>query len=82
MNCSNILLLLGCTTVEALEAATLHPAQLLDIQNVIGTLDFDSAADFVFLTDELKVQATFIAGLPVYVGNSVIQEELENNQYL
>ena len=72
----------GCTTIEALEAATLHPAQLLNIESSKGTLDYNSAADFIFLTDDLKVQATFIAGIPVYVNNDDIQKELQSNQYL
>ena len=68
--------------MEALEAATLHPAQLLGIENIKGTLDYDTAADFVFLTDDLYVQATFIAGLPVYVDNEAIQGELTEKGYL
>lgn len=72
----------GCTSVEALEAATLHPAQLLGIEASKGTLDYDSAADFVFLNDDLYVQATFIAGIPVYVENDIIKTELTEKQYL
>jgi len=48
--------------VEALEAATLHPAQLLGIEKSKGTLDFCSDADFVLLDTELSVCATYIAG--------------------
>ncbi|XP_066919635.1 N-acetylglucosamine-6-phosphate deacetylase-like [Clytia hemisphaerica] len=72
----------GCTTVEALEAATLHPAQLLGIETEKGTLDYNSAADFIFLSDDLRVQATFIAGLPVYVNNDEVQRELSEKNYL
>ena len=72
----------GCTTVEALEAATLHPAQLLGIETVKGTLDYNSAADFIFLSDDLRVQATFIAGLPVYINNDEIHKELSEKNYL
>jgi len=52
--------------VEALEAATLHPAQLLGIEKSKGTLDFGSDADFVLLDSELSVRATYIAGKLVW----------------
>ncbi|XP_047141626.1 N-acetylglucosamine-6-phosphate deacetylase isoform X1 [Hydra vulgaris] len=52
----------NCSLVEAIEAATLHPAQLLGISDRKGTLDFDTDADFIFLDDQLNVHATFIAG--------------------
>lgn len=52
----------GCSIVEALEAATLHPAQCLGIEKEKGTLDYESDADFILLDDELHVLATFIAG--------------------
>ncbi|XP_065058864.1 N-acetylglucosamine-6-phosphate deacetylase-like [Rhopilema esculentum] len=57
----------GCSTVEALEAATLHPAQLLGIENKKGTLEFYSDADFVIIDDEFNIHATFISGQPVYI---------------
>ncbi|XP_071949834.1 N-acetylglucosamine-6-phosphate deacetylase-like [Antedon mediterranea] len=52
----------GCSTVEALEGASLHPAQLLEIEQRKGTLDYNTDADFVFLDDDLNVHATYIAG--------------------
>ena len=52
----------GCSTVEAVECATLHPAQVLGIQSQKGTLDFGSDADFNILDPELNVLATFISG--------------------
>ncbi|XP_027718798.1 N-acetylglucosamine-6-phosphate deacetylase isoform X2 [Vombatus ursinus] len=52
----------GCSVETALEAATLHPAQLLGIEKQKGTLDFGSDADFVVLDDSLNVKATYIAG--------------------
>jgi len=57
----------GCSTVEALEAASLHPAQLLGITNKKGTLEYDTDADLVFLDDEFKIHATLISGHPVFV---------------
>lgn len=53
--------------MEALEAATLHPAQLLGVMQQKGTLAYDSDADFIFLDYSLHVQATFIAGEPVWI---------------
>jgi len=59
----------SCSIEEALEAATLHPAQCLGIEDRKGTLDYGSDADFVFLNDELEIQATFIAGELVYLSD-------------
>uniref|UniRef100_A0A2C9K4S2 N-acetylglucosamine-6-phosphate deacetylase n=2 Tax=Biomphalaria glabrata TaxID=6526 RepID=A0A2C9K4S2_BIOGL len=56
----------GCGPELALEAASLHPAQLLGIEDRKGTLNFDSDADFVLLDDDLNVKATYIAGKCVY----------------
>ena len=52
----------GCNKVEAIEAASLHPAQLLKLSNQKGTLNYNADADMIFLDDNLNVQATFIAG--------------------
>lgn len=57
----------GCTIVEALEGATLHPAQLLQIEHRKGILNYNSDADLVFVDDDLNVHATFIAGEPVWL---------------
>ncbi|XP_066432534.1 N-acetylglucosamine-6-phosphate deacetylase isoform X2 [Eleutherodactylus coqui] len=56
----------GCTVEEALEAASLHPAQLLGLQHRKGTLDFGADADFIQLDDNLNVKATYIAGEVVW----------------
>ena len=53
---------LGCTIVEALEAASLHPAQLLKISDRKGTLNYGADADIIILNNDLEIQATFIAG--------------------
>ncbi|XP_049600515.1 N-acetylglucosamine-6-phosphate deacetylase [Syngnathus scovelli] len=63
----------GCCVEDALEAASLHPAQLLGISQHKGTLDFGSHADFVLLDDELNVKATFISGQQVW--RETTQEE-------
>lgn len=52
----------GCSVVEALEAATLHPAEALGIQNTKGVLHFDADADFVMLNKDLQLLSTWIAG--------------------
>ena len=46
----------GCSTVQALEAATLHPAELLGITHRKGTLTLGADADLIFLDEELNVQ--------------------------
>ncbi|KAL0274135.1 UNVERIFIED_CONTAM: hypothetical protein PYX00_006631 [Menopon gallinae] len=56
----------SCTIVEALEAATLHPAEALNITDRKGTLNFGADADFILLTPELDLISTWIAGECVY----------------
>ncbi|XP_030378647.1 N-acetylglucosamine-6-phosphate deacetylase [Scaptodrosophila lebanonensis] len=56
----------NCSTVYAIEAATLHPALCLRIEAQKGTLDFDSDADFILLDDKLHVLSTYIAGICVH----------------
>lgn len=62
----------GCSLVEAIEAATLHPAQLLGITSTKGTLDFGTDADFVLLDHELNVRATYIGGEQVWKDPSTV----------
>ncbi|RXN35474.1 N-acetylglucosamine-6-phosphate deacetylase [Labeo rohita] len=50
----------------ALEAASLHPAQLLGISHRKGTLEYGTDADFVVLDDTLTVRETYIAGQQVW----------------
>uniref|UniRef100_A0A8C6VX56 N-acetylglucosamine-6-phosphate deacetylase n=1 Tax=Nothobranchius furzeri TaxID=105023 RepID=A0A8C6VX56_NOTFU len=56
----------GCSVEEALEAASLHPAQLLSISHKKGNLDYGSDADLVLLDDDLIVRATYISGEEVW----------------
>ncbi|CAG02276.1 unnamed protein product, partial [Tetraodon nigroviridis] len=56
----------GCSVEEALEAASLHPAQLLGISPRKGKLDYGSDADLVLLDDDLRVKSTFISGEEVW----------------
>lgn len=58
--------LLDCSIVQAIEAASLKPAQCLNIENAKGTLDFGADADFILLDDDLNVLSTWIAGDCVY----------------
>lgn len=60
----------GCSTVEALEAASLHPAQLLGISDSKGTLEFGTDADLVFIDDEFNIHATLVSGNPVYINKN------------
>ncbi|XP_050420351.1 N-acetylglucosamine-6-phosphate deacetylase [Adelges cooleyi] len=55
-----------CSVPEAIEAVTLHPAQVLGIENVKGTLNFGADADFVLLGNNLNVLSTWIGGQCVY----------------
>ncbi|KAM9346276.1 N-acetylglucosamine-6-phosphate deacetylase [Symphorus nematophorus] len=56
----------GCSMEEALEAASLHPAQLLGISHKKGNLEYGSDADLVLLDDALNIKATFISGEEVW----------------
>ena len=56
----------GCSVVQALEAATLHPAKALGIEKKKGTLNFGSDADFVFIDAKFNVFSTWIASKCVY----------------
>lgn len=56
----------NCSTVYAIEAASLHPAKCLGIEAQKGTLNYGGDADFVFLDDDLMVKSTWIAGECVY----------------
>ncbi|KAJ2500820.1 N-acetyl-glucosamine-6-phosphate deacetylase [Coemansia sp. RSA 1972] len=61
-----------CSLVEAIEAATLHPAQMLGIEHRKGTLEYGADADIIFLTDDLQVERVFVRGelaTPETVGN-------------
>eukprot|EP00124_Ichthyophonus_hoferi_P000986 Ihof_evm18s43 gene=Ihof_evmTU18s43 len=53
----------GCTTAQALEVASLSPAELLHIQQTKGQLKAGCDADFIILNDNLDVLATFIDGM-------------------
>lgn len=56
--------------MEALEAASLHPAQAIGLSQVKGSLDYGADADFVLLSDDLHVDSTWIAGRCVYKAGS------------
>ena len=63
------------TLEEALEAASLHPAQCLGIENHKGTLEYGSDADFIILDDDLNIYATFIAGQNAFLSPSLSAEK-------
>lgn len=51
----------SCSIVEAVEAASLHPAQCLKLVNK-GHLNVGGDADVILIDDQLNVKATFVAG--------------------
>ncbi|KAI8388219.1 uncharacterized protein BYT42DRAFT_491496 [Radiomyces spectabilis] len=59
-----------CSVVEALEAATLHPAQMLGIKDRKGTLNPGADADIVFLDDDLHVKRVFVRGQEVQLAKN------------
>lgn len=62
----NLIKFTNCSIVEAIECASLHPAQVMSISNSKGTLNYGSDADFVFLDHNLQVVETFISGKSVW----------------
>lgn len=66
----NLYAFTGCSRVQAIEAATLHPAQALGVRGSHGTLDFGARADLVLLDDDLRVRQTFVAGRLAYNADS------------
>ncbi|XKL64746.1 hypothetical protein PGB90_004832 [Kerria lacca] len=55
-----------CGKIKALEAATLHPAQMLGIADKKGTLHEGADADITFFDDNLDVLSTWIGGRCMY----------------
>uniref|UniRef100_A0AAY4CFB0 N-acetylglucosamine-6-phosphate deacetylase n=1 Tax=Denticeps clupeoides TaxID=299321 RepID=A0AAY4CFB0_9TELE len=64
----------GCSEEAALEAASLHPAELLNLTHCKGTLDYGSDADFVVLDESFTVRETYIAGQQVVGAANQINE--------
>jgi len=61
----------ACTTAEALEAATLHPAQCLGLENK-GRLDIGADADIIILDEELCVQGAYVGGDCAWVNKGIV----------
>ena len=67
----------GCSIIEALEAASLHPALTLGIEQQKGSLDPGKDADLVFLNPKtLQVRATFVSGVCCYTSTNEWKEKL------
>ena len=62
LNYLTIYFSVGCSIVEALEAATLHPATTLGIENTKGVLNYGADADIVMLNKDLELLSTWISG--------------------
>lgn len=73
---------INCSIVEAIECATLHPAQVLNLEKTKGTLNFDADADFVILNDSLQIIATFVAGKCVFVHKQNNNDQIDFNNLL
>lgn len=52
-----------CSSVAALEAASLHAAQSLGLQSSKGSLHLGADADLILLDDDLTVHATYVGGV-------------------
>ena len=52
----------GCSIVEALEAATVHPAKAINVFGRKGTLAYGADADLVLLNDNLDVLEVYVNG--------------------
>lgn len=51
-----------CSIVEALEAVSLKPAQLIHVYPAKGTLEVGADADFLILSNDLNIKASYIGG--------------------
>ena len=60
----------GVGTVAALEAATLHPAQVMGIEHTKGALVPGADADLVLLDDELAVRRVYLGGELAFDGSN------------
>lgn len=61
----------NCGIVKAIDCATLHPAKVLGLTGIKGTLNFGSDADFIILDNQLNVLATYIASQQVWVNQQL-----------
>lgn len=67
----------GCSVVEALAAASIHPAMALGIDQHKGSLMPGRDADMVFLNPKtLSVRATFVSGVLSYASTKEWEEQL------
>jgi N-acetylglucosamine-6-phosphate deacetylase len=57
---------LGLPLDESIRMATQYPADYINQADIRGALTIDHQADFVVLSDDFKVQSTWIAGQRVY----------------
>ncbi|QQX81522.1 N-acetylglucosamine-6-phosphate deacetylase [Shewanella sp. KX20019] len=62
----NTVSMLGLSAEEAIRMASMYPAAFLGIDKNFGSLDVGKRADMVLMTDEYKVQQTYIAGQLIY----------------
>ncbi len=62
----NLVTYTGCTAAEAIATVTSTPARLLGLTEQRGTLQPGASADFVLLTPDLDVVATYIDGVCIY----------------
>lgn len=51
-----------CSKAEALSAASARPAKLIQVYPQKGTLEVGADADFIILSDDLEVEATYLGG--------------------
>lgn len=61
----NLRRFVDCSIVQAIEAATLKPAQVLGIEKIKGTLEEGADADIIILNDHLIVQECYLRGEPI-----------------
>jgi N-acetylglucosamine-6-phosphate deacetylase len=62
----NLVSATGCSQAYAIEAASLKPAQALNLSSK-GNLNVGSDADFIILDDDLFVEATYVSGKRIWV---------------
>ena len=67
----------GCSIVDAIETATLHPAQCLALTTK-GSLDVGMDADIILLDHNLNVHGCWVMGECAWAENVTIQNTATN----
>lgn len=66
----------GCSIAQALATVTSHPAEVLGLQELLGSLEAGAWGDLVLLNDDLEVLQTYVAGDVAYTRTLPVTKEM------